>query len=96
MENFGKLCYGAIILFLSAIIGGYIFMTMWAWFIAPAFNLPYLTLIQSIGVGFFVNYLKGRGSSEKTEINDLTQQFILSTIYSLIVLFLGWVIHLFY
>jgi hypothetical protein len=96
MEEFGKICFAILVLFLLAISGGFVFMYLWDWFIVTAFQVQHLTLIECIGVSFFIGYNKGKTNTKENQLKDLGKDFIESLIYSGIILFLGYVIHIFY
>jgi hypothetical protein len=55
MKTFGKIIFLILTLILNIIFCGFVFQKLWIWLILPVFNLPVLTLIQAIGVMFFIN-----------------------------------------
>ena len=100
MEFFGKMCFTVIALIISTIVGGYVFLQMWMWFILPVFKLPNLSMIDAIGLSFFVDYLKNNYNkkSDETEkdISKIALKGILTTIiWSVIILGLGYLLTLF-
>jgi len=96
MEQFGKFCLGVIIMILSALIGGWVFMKLWEWFIVYAFNAHKLDLIQSIGVSFFIGYLKWKKDDKESEgIEKVAMKFLQTLIYMAVFFGLAWIITLF-
>ena len=100
METFGKICFTLLLLVVEALIGGYVFQTLWGWFITPTFSMEKLTLIESITIMFFINYLKMNTLKNKKEQEEYTTEKALSMLLTfiltaLIVLGLGWILTLF-
>lgn len=96
METFGKICFGIIAIIASTLLGGFIFMLLWGWFVVPTFNLQYLTLIQCIGLRFFLNQFSGKDYKKDTTFAELGEMFARELLGGGLVLLLGWIIHLFY
>lgn len=97
METLGKICFATITIIISTLIGGYVFMKLWQWFIVTSFHVQGLSFIQSIGLSFFLNYLKpGKKIEKESSIEDLLKIFIEIIIVSGLVLVFGWMITLFY
>ena len=98
METFGKVCFTLITMIITALIGGFVFQTLWGWFIVPTFAMPQLTLIQAIGTSFFISYLKmnlGKKNDDEFSIEFVFKALVMSIVMALFVLGLGWVITLF-
>ncbi len=98
MEDFGKLCFVILALVISSIIGGFVFMKLWEWFIVWAFHVQVLNLIQSIGVAFMLAYVtyKKKKDDEDFSIDIFTKQLIESVFHSAIILGIAWLITLFH
>ena len=47
------------------VYGGYTFKTLYAWFVAPVWHLPLITLPQAIGLNLFVAFLTLRADTRK-------------------------------
>jgi hypothetical protein len=98
METFGKVCFTLITMVITALIGGFVFQTLWGWFIVPTFTMQPMTLIQAIGTSFFINYLKmnlGKKSDDEFSMKFVLKALVMSVVMALFVLGLGWVITLF-
>lgn len=98
METFGKVCFTLITMFITALIGGFVFQTLWGWFIVPTFTMQPLTLIQAIGTSFFINYLKmnlAKKSDDEFSMEFVFKALAMSVVTALFVLGLGWIITLF-
>lgn len=95
MESLGKICFAIIIIFLSSIIGGFVFMTLWKWFVVSTFNLPVISLAKAIGLMLFINYLKPKLEDKDEDISTvdkLGKSFIKIITFALFILGLGWTI----
>jgi hypothetical protein len=96
MEHFGKFCLGVLILFLSAIVSGFVFMTLWGWFIIPKFTLPDVNLAESIGLMIFVSFLKYKSKDgtkdDKPFVKDILESFAKQIVLGSFVLLFGWII----
>jgi hypothetical protein len=98
METIGKLFVGIILAVIGVIIGGWVFMTFWGWFMLPAFpTLPHLTLEQSIGVATFLSILthKRDKESKDKDFGDIVANWFESIIYIFVMFGFGWVVYLF-
>lgn len=96
METFGKFCFGAIAMIISALIGGYAFMKLWEWFVVYSFNVQQLTLLQSIGLMFFWGYLKPLKKDEgEMTFEKFASQIGEGILLVLIALGIGYLITLF-
>lgn len=97
MEAFGKFCFGVLAIVVAALIGGFVFMKLWAWFVVYAFGVQELNLIQSIGIVFFVSYLKKKKKDDDGEEIDwekFVKEFFTGIFWDAIILGLGWLITL--
>lgn len=56
-----------VLVVLGTIFNGYALSILWAWFIAPTFHLPELSVTQAIGIAIVVNYLTHRGIDAEKE-----------------------------
>lgn len=94
------LCVIAIII--EFILNGFVLCILWSWFIIPVFHLPKLFLVQAIGIGLVIDYLtKQHNFKKENEFDEIhmDENKIRSVIFSLmkpiIVLIMGWIIHIF-
>jgi hypothetical protein len=99
MESFGKFCYAFLLVIVLALVGGFVFQTLWGWFVVPTFLLAGLTLAQAMGISFFISYLKYDFNkvNEKSDfdIRDVTEKFFKQLFLGTFVLAIGYVIHFF-
>lgn len=42
----------------SMILGGFTFQKLWEWFVIPVFNLPYLSIVQCLGLFLLASLFK--------------------------------------
>ena len=97
MENFGKFMAIVMSMIFNPIIRGYVFLSLWAWFIVPTFSVNPLRLIEAIGLMFIVGYLSTKFNlDEKEHEKSFAERMITATLiqlfYSGIVLLFGWII----
>lgn len=96
METFGKFCFGVFVIITTSLLGGYVFMKLWQWFIVYAFSVQPINLVQAIGLVFFWEYLKPKKKDEeKLTLKKFTKQFIESLLWYGITLGFGYLITLF-
>lgn len=98
METFGKICAAVIVLVFTSIVGGFVFETLWNWFIVTTFQMKQLTLIEAISISFLIGYLRGNSQKKEEEESSMEKLFISvyrGVAWSGIALFIGWIIHLF-
>jgi len=97
METFGKMCAMILMLIIGSLIGGFMFMKMYEWFIVYAFSVTKLNLIQSIGVSFFISYLKYKIDKKegKKDFKESIGDFFEALIHLLVLFGLALIITLF-
>jgi hypothetical protein len=91
---------GTIALFIAAIIvatfmNGWAFSVLWEWFIKSAFEVPSLTIIQSIGVAMTINFLIVYPDNDMKTKNwtDMAGLYIGKAIfYPVITVIIGWLV----
>lgn len=98
MDAIGKFFTGLILLIITAVIGGFIMIKFWSWFVLPVFFLPSLSLIQAIGFNFFLSWIFYQKRDKKKDYNfsKFMEDFFDSLLSSAAVFFIGWLIHLLY
>ncbi len=96
-----KYLYGVIMVLIQLLIGGFVIMTLWGWFVVPTFELPELTYVGAMGldlvISFFTYHYREAPSDEF--LGDMlsrgkklgTHIFIRPILY----LMLGFIVHLF-
>lgn len=98
METFGKICAIALSIIASSLLGGFVFSKLWEWFIVYAFNVQSVTVIQSIGILFFLNFITHKVKS-KSDTKFTWQVFVEKFVNEIVILSLslgiGWMITLF-
>lgn len=92
-------CVGLVTLMLilgiiGMLVGGWAFMLLWGWFIVPPFELPNLTLLQSIGLVLVITFFRyPMQKQEKQEMAEYVGQIIGASIVSpLAFLGIGWIV----
>ena len=95
MENFGKFMTILLSMTINPIIRGYVFLTMWGWFIVPTFNTNPLRMVEAIGIMFIVSYLTLKIDKDKDNDKGFVERMIYATVmqlvYSGLVLGVAWV-----
>jgi hypothetical protein len=70
----------------------FVFTMLWAWFIVPVFHLPMLPLMVAFGVSLIVSMLTYQNIQDKV---DWKYAIYFATMVPMMILFFGWVAHLF-
>jgi hypothetical protein len=95
-ETFGKFCFGVLAIIITSLLGGYVFMTLWQWFIVYAFSVQPINLIQAIGLMFFWRYLNPKKKDDvEMTWGKFTEMIIETLLWFGVVLGLGYLITLF-
>lgn len=99
MEAFGKFCATIILILVSTITGGWVFMKLWSWFVSPLFNLQELSLVQALGLGIMLSFAckpmpKYDPEEKKKSFSDNVGQVLFVVITYFVILGMGWIIHL--
>lgn len=90
--------YILFVLPVSTIFNGWILSIMWKWFIVP-FGAPDISIAAAIGLSLIFSFLKG-GSTSQSKDEESVAYLILRGIFvsfvpGLIILGLGYIVHLF-
>ena len=56
MKEFGKFCLRLILMIVSTIFSGYVFLQLYNWFILIPFHAPIINLAQAIGLKLIISY----------------------------------------
>lgn len=86
----------------GTVFGGFVFATMWGWFISPTFGLAGLSIVKAIGVILVVRYLTydsvsllGYIEKEKGRKLDNFEKKLLTPIVAIVFLVVGYIVNLF-
>jgi hypothetical protein len=97
MEAFGKFMTVLLAMIISPIIGGFVIMKLWDWFIIPIFDIHPLRLVEGIALVLIFSYIKA--DYKKTTTENFWEDFIAKCLFvvtmAAFALFAGWIIHLF-
>jgi heme A synthase len=100
MEIIGKFFTGLILIIIQVLLGGYVIMNLWGWFISSTFEITSLSLIQAIGLSFFIRWMittqKFEENPPKTDFTLFMKKTLFGVVLALTTLGLGWILHLFY
>lgn len=78
----------------NSIWGGYVLTILWAWFVAPTFGLPNLSIPIAIGLVIIKNTLFV-SMEKKNDDEDGITKVIYHAVYLAVALGTGWVVHQF-
>lgn len=79
MKDFLKVFYLLIVGLIITLIDGFVFQTLWGWFIVPTFLIHPLTLVQAVGICLIVGFLKVNYNKKDEETIDT--EFILKVLF---------------
>jgi len=86
----------AAIIAFSAIVNGWVLTHLWHWFMVPIFGLHDLTIAPAIGLGLIVSFLTNKGRIAKKDSRETDWGATIGYLLSpFVVLFFGYVVHLF-
>lgn len=98
METFGKFVTVILVMILTPIIRGFVLMTLWAWFVAPTFSLPNLSLAIAVGIMFLWTFLTVK-MTKKEEGEDYWKSVLNGVVFTVlggvVTLGAGWIVTLF-
>ena len=83
----------------TILLNSFVLMCLWGWFVVPVFHLPELSFFLAMGLALLLNFSSAKiltvGNDKPTNPTKKFLESVLVTILNpLIVLFLGWIIHL--
>lgn len=99
----GVVALASVILLISSLINGWVLSLLWAWFLVPTFHLPYLTLVQAIGLMLTVKVVTHRFNTD-SDLDEGIETYVGKAIgsaisyvfiYPLLELLFAWVVHFF-
>lgn len=77
----------------SAVFGGYVFSTLWGWFIAGKFGLPQIGIAEAVGIYYTVGFLTTQYSDMKAAEGVAKGEILMHHfVKSLTFLGLGWIV----
>lgn len=94
------LALAAILLMVPSIIWkGYVLTVLWGWFACPLFDLPKLHLAPAVGVALMASFLTHQyvdcQPKDEEPGEKLAGLLVLSFLWPLMALAIGWIAHLF-
>jgi len=82
--------------FISCIIGGFMLVNMWRWFIAIPFNLPLINFWQATGIDLMITYIVTTSIPKSIKTDDEALTVCIYTIIAPLITWLfGWICCLF-
>lgn len=100
-----NLIVALIISFLGLLLDGYVFSSLWAWFISPIFGLGLLSFGQAIGISVVISYATHshaanmiyesqlEDASDEESFEAMVKLFFSSICYALIVFVSAFLLH---
>lgn len=84
----------------NALLNGFVFQQLWAWFVVPIFGLSFLTLPAAIGLGMAVTFLTFQYVLEPkdsgwTDNEKLVRAVGMMVLRPMLALLFGYIVHLF-
>jgi hypothetical protein len=98
MHTIGKITSLLVLAVIGTLIKGFLLMKFYAWFIAPTFGISELTLVQSLGLSFFVGFITFKYKKEekkRTTTEIITEALGFYLVGYPLVLLMGWILSLF-
>ena len=97
MENFGKFIAILLTMVINPIIRGYVFISLWSWFIVTTFDLNPLRLVEGIGLMFVFGYLTIKlNTDEEKKDTSLIEKLLTHTlsqiVYAGMILLFGYIL----
>lgn len=93
MKVIGYITATIVIIIYSTMMNGLAFCKLWAWFIAPLFEVKFLSIPEAVGVALSVQYLTHQSDLENKEKDSyslaLLKGALISTFKPLLALLFG-------
>jgi hypothetical protein len=84
---------------LGTVLNGFVLTVLWRWFVLPVFKgAPALTIPTAIGLSLVVGYLtyhEDSGNDDLSVGERFIYSLVITVVYPLVMLFFGWIVHLF-
>ena len=91
--------FGLLLLVIAIPLNGFAVQQLWAWFIAPTFHLPELTIPVAYGISLFVSFVAKQSldveTKKRNEAETAMYIFGVIVLQPLFFLFVGWIVTLF-
>lgn len=71
------------------VLSGFTIMVMWGWYIVPL-GLPTINIVHALGLDMLVTFIVATKKGDDTPFWD---RWIWATMFALLTLFLGWLLH---
>ena len=82
----------SILLFpLSLVWNGFVFTKLWAWFVAPTFDLPILSIPTAIGIQVLIVMLFPKSNSDR-DTKNFAEIWLFSFAFPLVALVIAWIV----
>jgi len=94
----GALVLIPLVITISSIINGYVFSTLWGWFIIPIFGLTALSIPQAIGISMIVSFLtyqfqpSNKQNTKEDDQKDMITRILHLVLYPITVLAVGYIV----
>jgi hypothetical protein len=86
----GAIVSVSVLLALTAIWVGFVFSTMWGWFVAPVTTLPEIGIAEAIGLSITIHLFTNRTAvNQNAETGAKVMGLLLYPLYAL---FFGWIV----
>jgi hypothetical protein len=98
MHTIGKITSLLVLAAVGTLIKGFLLMKFYAWFIAPTFEVSELTLVQALGLSFFVGFLTfkyKKDEAKRTTTEVVTEALGIYLVGYPLILLMGWILSLF-
>lgn len=79
---------------LSTLLNGFVFQTLWGWFIVP-FGITPLGLAHAIGVALVIRFLTYQYDAQSDKADAFANGVLYAIVAPLIALLMGWIVHSF-
>lgn len=76
----------------SVLLRGFVLSILWGWFISPVFNLPNLSILQAIGISMVIAMFTITYTVAKEDDKDKWKPAVMSIMYPLLSLAIGWIL----
>jgi hypothetical protein len=98
MHTIGKITSLLVLAVVGTLFKGFLLMKFYAWFIAPTFGMSELTLVQALGLSFFVSLITfkyKKEENERTTREALAEALGMYLVGYPFILLMGWILSLF-
>jgi hypothetical protein len=89
MEKFGEFILSLLVSVISLIIGGFVIMKLWLWFIVPTFEMNPLKIPEAIGIILLFTFMTIKKVKNQDTSEEMIENFFYLVIYSGLFLLIG-------